>query len=539
MRFQIPIRRPAAARTSASLGPLRVGRRHGAHAIGRTARSRRTVRGGRRLLGLLGTAISVTFLSAGSALAYWASTDSSHPAAAAAATLSAPTGGAQTGTGTPSSIAISWTAPSGYTPTSYTVDRCTGSSCTPVTAIASGGCSGTVSGTSCTDNDPALAPGTTYSYAVTASLHNWASPASTTFHGSTTGASNLVFTTQPSTGANIQATGTGSFAVSVAVQDSQGNTVTSDNTDTVTLAINNNPSSGVLTCTNVGGLTVTVSAGVADFTGCAITKVGTGYTLTASSSTSPSLAAPGNAHAFNITAGTASQLVFTTTAVVGTASSSATLGPITVQQQDADGNPVDAGVGGVAVGLASNSTGVHEFSGSSGGSSVTSVTISPGSSTANFFYGDELAGRPTITVSAAGVTSGTQLETINAGPAAGMSFSNVSTTNGASTATCAGTVGTASFVCTVAPQSGFISMSADVTLIDQFQNVVTNSGSAITVSLSQSGGVAVLPATLTIPNGSSTSSGSFTETLVSILTPATVTATATVNSASVEAKLTS
>jgi len=115
----------------------------------------------------------------------------------------------------------------------------------------------------------------------------------------------------------------------------------------------------------------------------------------------------------------------------------------------------------------------------------------------------------------------------------------VSTTNGASTATCAGTVGTASFVCTVAPQSGFISMSADVTLIDQFQNVVTNSGSAITVSLSQSGGVAVLPATLTIPNGSSTSSGSFTETLVSILTPATVTATATVNSASVEAKLTS
>ena len=96
-------------------------------------------------------------------------------------------------------------------------------------------------------------------------------------------ATKLTFTTQPAANANIQATGTGTFNVSVAEQDANNNTETGDNATTVTLAINNNPSGGVLTCTNTGGLTVTVASGVANFTGCAITKTGTGYTLTATS----------------------------------------------------------------------------------------------------------------------------------------------------------------------------------------------------------------------------------------------------------------
>ena len=92
--------------------------------------------------------------------------------------------------------------------------------------------------------------------------------------------------------------------MSVAEQDANNNTETGDNATTVTLAINNNPSAGVLTCTNTGGLTVTVASGVANFTGCAITKTGTGYTLKASSN--PAHTAPANANAFNITAGAAS-----------------------------------------------------------------------------------------------------------------------------------------------------------------------------------------------------------------------------------------
>ena len=126
--------------------------------------------------------------------------------------------------------------------------------------------------------------------------------------------------------------------MSVAVQDASGNTETGDNATTVTLAINNNPSAGVLTCTNTGGLTVTVASGVANFTGCAITKTGTGYTLTATSN--PAHTAPANANAFNITAGAAS-----TTAVSSGSGQSATIGaaftnPLVALVSDANGNPI-------------------------------------------------------------------------------------------------------------------------------------------------------------------------------------------------------
>jgi hypothetical protein len=75
----------------------------------------------RVLLSVVGAVIGMTFLGAGAALAYWATTDSSHPAQAAAATLSVPTAGAQNGTATPSTVPIKWTAPTGYTSAGYTV----------------------------------------------------------------------------------------------------------------------------------------------------------------------------------------------------------------------------------------------------------------------------------------------------------------------------------------------------------------------------------------------------------------------------------
>jgi hypothetical protein len=312
-----------AQHTAPGAHPRRPGRRTG---------SRRA----RVLLCLAGAAIGLTFLHVGSALAYWMTTDSSHPAAAAAATLSAPTSGAQNGTATPAAIPIRWTAPGGYAPTGYTVLRCTGSSCTSFTAIGNGSCGGTISGTSCTDTDTGLSVGKTYSYEVEATLSNWVSAASTPFQAATTATTKLVFTAQPNSNANIQATGTGSFSVSVAIEDANGATATNDNSDTVTLAVasGHNPGGGTLACT--GGLTATVSSGVASFTGCAITKAGTGYQLTASSATSPSLAAPANANSFNITAGT-----FTQYAVGVAASATAgTPAAVTLTAQDANGNAV-------------------------------------------------------------------------------------------------------------------------------------------------------------------------------------------------------
>ncbi len=114
-------------------------------------------------------------------------------------------------------------------------------------------------------------------------------------------ASKLVVTTQPPTSSAAGA----SFAVGVSIEDSFGNVVTSDNTDLVTLAIGTNPSSGTLSCTP--GSTVTVNNGVASFS-CSINKVGTGYTLSASSGA----LAGATTNAFNITPGPASHLVVTT-----------------------------------------------------------------------------------------------------------------------------------------------------------------------------------------------------------------------------------
>src|SRR5205807_1412904 len=122
------------------------------------------------------------------------------------------------------------------------------------------------------------------------------SPVTFTAQGTAGAATKLVFTVQPTnalTGANITP------AVQVTAQDAQGNTATGFTGD-VTVAIGTNPGSGTL----AGTATVAATAGVASFANLSINQVGTGYTLTATGAGSATSAA------FNITAGTATQLVF-------------------------------------------------------------------------------------------------------------------------------------------------------------------------------------------------------------------------------------
>jgi outer membrane protein assembly factor BamB len=88
-------------------------------------------------------------------------------------------------------------------------------------------------------------------------------------------------------------------AVTVAVEDANGNVETSDNATQVSLAIGTNPAGGTLS----GGSAVTVASGIATFSGLSINTAGTGYTLTASSA--PSYTAATSAP-FNITSGTSS-----------------------------------------------------------------------------------------------------------------------------------------------------------------------------------------------------------------------------------------
>jgi hypothetical protein len=84
----------------------------------------------------------------------------------------------------------------------------------------------------------------------------------------------LAFTVQPS---NALAGATISPAVQVAVQGSSGNTVTSA-TNSVTLAIGTNPSSGILS----GTTTVNAVSGVVTLPNLSINQAGNGYTLAAS-----------------------------------------------------------------------------------------------------------------------------------------------------------------------------------------------------------------------------------------------------------------
>jgi uncharacterized protein YjdB len=153
---------------------------------------------------------------------------------------------------------------------------------------------------------------------------------SSTFNITPAAPDHLGFLQQPTT---TVATQTITPAVTVAVQDAFNNTVTTDQTTTITLAIGTNPSSGMLAGTFAN---VQVSNGVASFANLSINKVGTGYTLTAASSPSYTGA---TSSTFDITLDAATKLAFLqqpTTTVAGVSISPA----VTVAVQDAGGNTV-------------------------------------------------------------------------------------------------------------------------------------------------------------------------------------------------------
>ncbi len=117
-------------------------------------------------------------------------------------------------------------------------------------------------------------------------------------------ASKLVFTASPPAGIVAGQT----FVVTVAAQDSGGNTVTGYN-GTVTLTIGTNPGSSTLS----GSTTIALVNGVATFSGLSLNKAGTGYKLTASSGT----LTVGSTPAFNIAGLSISGVIFNDTQATG------------------------------------------------------------------------------------------------------------------------------------------------------------------------------------------------------------------------------
>jgi hypothetical protein len=207
----------------------------------------------------------------------------------------------------------------------------------------------------------------------------------------------------------------------VAVEDASGNIVTSDLSGiTLSIAAGTGTSGSVVS----GSCTATEFYGVFTFSNCIITTAGTGYRLTATSRSAG--VAAGTSGSFDITSGPASQVVFLTTGVSGPASSTANLGPITIQEQDAYGNPAIAGSSGQVVSLSSTSSGAKIFSTSSNGPSIGSITIAAGTSTGTFYYGDTKLGIPTITVASASF-SAYQYEAVLGGAPTSLVISNPGT----------------------------------------------------------------------------------------------------------------
>ena len=250
----------------------------------------------------------------------------------------------------------------------------------------------------------------------TAAIHAVSGSLTTTNSGTITviagTANKLAFTTSPSNGTGGIAFGT---QPAVTLQDANGNTVTGT-AQNVTLAIQNNAGPGGV----LGGTTtvaVNTSTGLATFSGISINKAGTGYTLTATGSTVDTTTGIVVSSAFNITAGPATQLAFTTQPGGGTGGTAWSTQPV-VKLEDAGGNAVtgsaqnvtlaiqnNAGPGGVLSGTttvaANTSTGLATFSGLSINTKGTGYTLTATGSTVDTTAGTVVSSAFNITVGSA------------------------------------------------------------------------------------------------------------------------------------------
>ncbi|MGP8162399.1 MAG: beta strand repeat-containing protein [Acidimicrobiales bacterium] len=188
-----------------------------------------------------------------------------------------------------------------------------------------------------------------------------------------------------------------------------------------------------------------------------------------------------------ITGGTANGLAITSPAINATASSSAT-NAFTVTLEDSYGNPTTSNTA-ITVNLSATPSSGAEFAASSGGATVTSVTLPSGKSSVTADFGDTAPGSPSITVTGNGLASATQTETVSAGTANKLAITSPAIS---------------------AATSSSATNAFTVTLEDSSGNPTT-SGSRITVGLSSSSGGAKFAASsggaavssVTLPAGQS------------------------------------
>ncbi|WP_164016793.1 beta strand repeat-containing protein [Pyxidicoccus trucidator] len=272
-------------------------------------------------------------------------------------------------------------------------------------------------------------------------------------------ASQLAFTTQPT--ANVAAGATFSTSVRVTVQDSLGNTVTTPALS-VSMAIGNNPGGATLG----GTTTVTTASGVATFASITLNRVGTGYTLVASSG----VLTAATSSAFNVTPGAATQLAFTTQP--GNTSAGAPFDPaVQVSVRDAQGNTVTTATTSITLRLGNNPGG-GTLSGTTVVSATGGIATFPGVSLNRAGTGY------TLTATATGLTTGTSAAfNVTPGAATTLAF-------------------------TVQPALSSVDLplspAVQVAVQDGFGNVVTGATDSITLALGANPSSATLGGTLTV-----------------------------------------
>ncbi|MBS4029238.1 MAG: T9SS type A sorting domain-containing protein [Ignavibacteriales bacterium] len=242
-------------------------------------------------------------------------------------------------------------------------------------------------------------------YTLTASATGLTGITSSTFNITVGAAVKLGYSTQPGDG-----TGGSNLSTQpvIAVQDAGGNTVTSA-TNSVTLAIANNPGSGVL---SADANPKNAISGLATFSGVKIDKIGEGYTFTASASGLTSI----TSDSFDITVGSPSKLSFSSQPGNGTGGTALTTQPV-VCVQDAGGNIVTTATNSISLAIGTNPVGgilssdANPIDAASGCATFSGVKI------------DKAGSGYTLVASSFGLVSITSSSfTISVGPAAKVAF---------------------------------------------------------------------------------------------------------------------
>ena len=219
----------------------------------------------------------------------------------------------------------------------------------------------------------------------------------------------IAFQVQPSTVASAAAI---TPAVTVRVLDGAGNLVPTA-TNSIVIGLGSNPGGAALS----GSATVPAVAGVATFSTLSLDKVGTGYTLAATSAGLTGAAST----AFNVTPGAAAKLVYSVqpSAVIA----GAAINPsVVVEIQDAASNVVTGATNAVTIAIGANP------GGSTLGGTATVSAVAGVATFSNLSLNKSAAGY-TLAASAAGLTGATSTAfSVSPGAAAALAVTSQPTT---------------------------------------------------------------------------------------------------------------